>query len=145
MNITQLMTKDVQICVPNDSVTRAAQIMSDVNCGAVPIVDNNNKVVGMLTDRDIVLRVVAKGIRLEDAKCGDTMTQPVVTCRPGDDAHDVANRMAKKQIRRLPVVDNEGRLAGIVALGDLATVNIHVNEAGDALSSISEPARPGVH
>lgn len=145
MKLGDLMTKNVQCCTPDDPISRAAQIMSDVNCGAVPVVDENNKVVGMLTDRDIVLRVVAKGMDVDDCTCADCMSTGVVTAKPNTDAHEAATTMAQRQIRRLPVVDNDGRLAGIVALGDLATVNIHVNEAGDALSQISEPAQPGAH
>ena len=145
MKLADMMTKNVQSCHPDDPISRAAQIMSDVNCGAVPVVDDNNKVVGVLTDRDIVLRVVAKGIDTDDCRCSDCMTTNVTTCTPDTDAHRCADLMAEKQIRRIPVVDRDGRLAGIVALGDMATVNIHVNEAGDALSQISEPAQPGAH
>jgi CBS domain-containing protein len=145
MQVADMMTKNVQCCSPSDPISRAAQIMSDVNCGAVPIVDENNKVVGMLTDRDIVLRVIAKGVDADACTCSDCMTSNVITASPDTDAHECADTMASKQIRRIPVVDREGRLAGIVALGDMATVNIHENEAGQALSQISEPAQPGAH
>jgi CBS domain-containing protein len=143
MNVKDLMTTNVRTCSSNDPITKAAQIMSEVNCGAVPIVDGD-KVVGMVTDRDIVLRGVAKGKETNNCKCSDCMTTNVITCAPDMDAHRAADLMAEKQIRRLPVVEN-GRICGIVALGDMATVNIHVNEAGQALSQISEPAQPGAH
>lgn len=143
MKLNQLMTRQVRTCSPDSSLSEAARIMSEVNCGAVPVVEGQ-KVVGMITDRDIVLRAVAKGQAGQNAKVRDCMTSQVIHCPPDTDAHTAARLMAEKQIRRLPVVEND-RLVGIVALGDLATQQIHVNEAGDALSSISEPAQPGAH
>jgi CBS domain-containing protein len=137
------MTTKVRCCAPNDPVTKAAQIMAEVNCGCVPVVEGD-QVVGMLTDRDIVLRGVAKGKETNNCTCSDCMTATVITCAPEMDAHKAADLMAEKQIRRLPVVEN-GRLCGIIALGDMATVHIHVDEAGEALSQISEPAQPGAH
>jgi len=135
-----LMTRDVKTCSPDAPVAGAAQIMSERNCGAVPVV-SGEKVVGILTDRDIVLRVVAKGKDANMTRCGECMTQSVITASPEMDAHEAADLMARHQIRRLPVVEN-GRLVGIVALGDMATVHIHVDEAGQALSSISTPSEP---
>ena len=143
MKLRELMTTNVRTVRSSDPIHEAARIMSEINCGAVPVVDGN-RVVGVLTDRDIVLRVVSKGTDTTNIKCGDVCTRDVTTCPPDTDAHEAANLMARKQIRRLPVVEND-RLVGIVALGDMATVNIHVNEAGEALSSISEPARPRAH
>lgn len=131
------MTKDVSCVKESDSIQRAAQIMEQVNCGSVPVCDDNQKVVGMITDRDIVVQAIAKGSN--SANCGDCMTRQVVTGKPDTDAHEAADLMAQHQIRRLPVVDTSGRLCGICSIGDLATVDIHINEAGDALSKISEP------
>ena len=143
MKVNQFMTKDVRTVTPDSTVQEAARIMADCNCGAVPVVQGD-KVVGMITDRDIVLRSVTKGGDPRTDKVSTCMTSDVVSVTPDTDAHEAANLMANRQIRRLPVVEN-GRLCGIVALGDMATVNIHVNEAGDALSQISEPSRPGAH
>lgn len=143
MKLHEMMTKNVRTCSPDSSVQEAARIMSEVNCGAVPVTQGD-KVVGMITDRDIVLRCVTKGGDPTTAKVGDCMTRDCITATPDMDAHAAANLMAQRQIRRLPVVEN-GRLSGIVALGDMATVNIHVNEAGQALSDISEPAQPSAH
>lgn len=143
MKLSQLMTKDVRTCSPDSSVVEAARIMFDLNCGAVPVV-SGQRVVGIVTDRDIVLRAVAKGMDVHQTKCRDCMTADVVTAAPDMDAHEAADLMASRQIRRLPVVE-DGRLVGIVALGDMATVNIHVDEAGQALSSISTPAQPRAH
>lgn len=140
MKISQIMTRDPRTCGPQDGIHQAARIMADLNVGAVPVVEGG-KLVGIITDRDIVLRAVATQ---STPKVGECMTHPVITATPDMDAHDCARVMAQKQIRRLPVVEGD-RVVGIVALGDLATVNIHVDEAGNALSHISEPARPGAH
>jgi CBS domain-containing protein len=143
VKVRELMTKDVQALGPDAPVTQAAQLMASVNCGSLPIV-SGNQLVGIVTDRDIVLRVVAQGKDVNTATCADCMTNPVTTASPDMDAHQAADLMAQQQIRRLPVVEN-GSLVGMVALGDLATVNIHVNEAGEALSAISEPSLPEAH
>ncbi|MEC0373079.1 CBS domain-containing protein [Paenibacillus chibensis] len=134
--VRDVMTKDVKVCSPHDPVTAAARIMRDINCGSVPICEGK-KVLGMITDRDIVLDCVAAGNNPNDVHCHDCMTGDVITCSPDDDAHECARMMADHQIRRIPVVD-QGELVGICAIGDLATINIHVNEAGEALSRISE-------
>ena len=122
----------------HDSLTAAAKIMRDVNCGSVPVCENK-KVIGMITDRDIVLNCVADGKDCNTVHCHDAMTSSVISCAPDADAHECARMMAENQVRRIPVVEN-GQMVGICAIGDLATVNIHVNEAGEALSQISQPA-----
>jgi len=137
--VQDIMTKDVKVCAPHDSVTAAAKIMRDVNCGTVPVCEGR-KVVGMMTDRDIVLHVVADGKDSNSVHCHDCMTRDVITCSPNTDVHECARMMSDHQIRRIPVVEN-GEIVGICAIGDLARVNIFINEAGDALSHISEPTR----
>jgi len=139
MKVNQLMTTDVTCVQPTDTIQKAAQEMKTVNCGSIPICENN-KVVGMLTDRDIVINAVATG-RGADCKCSDCMTTNIISCTPETDAHEAADLMSRHQIRRLPVCDNSGNLVGICSIGDLATVAIHMNEAGDALSRISQPTQ----
>jgi CBS domain-containing protein len=138
MKVKDIMTTNVQCCQPTDTIQQAARMMQSVNCGSVPVCDANKKVVGIITDRDIVLKAVAKG-SAPSTQIKDCMSGPVVTCNPDTDAHEAADLMAQHKIRRLPVVDATGKLCGICAIGDLATVDIHINEAGDALSKISEP------
>lgn len=137
------MTTDVRTCTPDTSVVDVARTMAEINAGFVPVVDGG-KVVGVITDRDIVLRAVAKGADPKTTYARDCMTKPAVTVSPDIDAREAADIMAEKQIRRLVVVEG-GRVVGVVALGDIATVDVHVDEAGRALSDISEPARPGAH
>ncbi|HJV45837.1 MAG TPA: CBS domain-containing protein [Bacillota bacterium] len=135
--VSDIMTKNVKVCSPRDTVVKAAKIMQEINCGSVPVCEGK-KVVGMMTDRDIVLNCVADGKDCNSTHCQDIMTTDVVTCSPNTDAHECAKTMANHQIRRIPVIQN-GELVGICAIGDLSTVNIHVNEAGEALSQISQP------
>lgn len=131
-----IMTDNVQVCRPEDSVVSAARIMRDVNCGAVPVCEGK-RVIGMITDRDIVINCVADGKDVNTETCSNFMTTDVITSSPDTDVHELSRMMADHQIRRIPIVEN-GDLVGMAAIGDLARVNIFVNEAGDALSEISE-------
>jgi len=134
--VRDIMTKDVKVCAPHDAVASAAKIMRDINCGSVPVCEGK-KVVGMVTDRDIVIHCVAEGKDCNSVHCHDSMSSDIITCSSDTDVHECSKIMAENQIRRIPVVEN-GEMVGICAIGDLATVNIFVNEAGDALSHISE-------
>jgi CBS domain-containing protein len=137
MKLRELMTTQVSTVAPSATVVEAARIMRDINVGSVPVCEDRTTVTGVITDRDIVLHVVAAGKDPHSVAVRDVMSRDVITGSPDMDAHEAADLMAKHQIRRLPVVEN-GRLVGIVAIGDLATVKIHVDEAGNALSEISE-------
>jgi CBS domain-containing protein len=144
MKIRELMTQDVRTLKPDATLQEAAQLMADLDVGVIPVCTQGDHLQGIITDRDIVVRAVAKGMDINSAKINDCMTARVITCTPESSADEAAKLMAEQQIRRLPVVE-DGRLCGIVALGDLAVVGIHENEAGFALSEISEPARPELH
>ncbi|SOC06242.1 CBS domain-containing protein [Ureibacillus xyleni] len=135
--VSQIMTTNIQVCTPHDSLTTAAKIMRDIDCGSVPVCEGK-QVVGIITDRDIVLNCVADGKDSNKVHCHDAMTTEVITCDSNTDIHECARIMAQHQIRRIPVVEN-GEIVGICAIGDLAKENIYVNEAGEALSEISEP------
>jgi CBS domain-containing protein len=138
MKVKQIMTTDVRTVNPNDTITKAASIMSQIDVGCLPVTDSN-KVVGIVTDRDIVLRGIAKG-EASNQKVSEVMTTNVKCASPEMDVHTVADIMAENQIRRLPVVENN-QLVGIVAIGDLAVENIFENEAGEALHNISMGVR----
>ncbi|MEW6066243.1 hypothetical protein P378_03370 [Desulforamulus profundi] len=138
--LQDIMTQKVATVNPQQTVQEAAQLMSQHNVGSIPVVENG-QCVGIITDRDIALRAVSQGQNPATTKVQSVMTTGIVTGTPQMDVHEAANLMAQRQIRRLPVVEN-GRLAGIVALGDLATQNIYQNEAGQALTQISEPSSP---
>jgi len=138
VKVKQIMTTDVSTVTPNDTVTKAASIMKQLNVGSVPVIDGS-RVVGIVTDRDITLRGIAKGGD-PNQKISEVMTSDVKYATPDMDVHAVADLMAENQVRRLPVIDND-KLVGIVAIGDLAVENIFENEAGEALHNISMGVR----
>lgn len=138
MKVREVMTNSVDCATPNTTLVELAKMMKNNDVGSIPICEEQ-KVVGIVTDRDIVLEAVAKGKNIETQKATEIMRSKVITVTANQDVHEAASLMSKYQIRRLPVVE-QGRLIGIVALGDLAVENIHVNEAGDALSDISQGA-----
>ena len=138
MKVKQIMTTDVSTVAPDDTVTKAASIMEQLDVGSVPVTDGS-RVVGIVTDRDIILRGVAKGGN-SNQKISEVMTSGIKYATPDMDVHTVADIMAENQVRRLPVVDND-KLVGIVAIGDLAVENIFENEAGEALHTISMEGR----
>lgn len=134
--LQDIMTRSVATVQPHQSIADAARIMDEYNVGAVPVVENG-QCVGMITDRDIAVRAVA-GRMDGNTKVSSVMTKNIVTASANTTVHEAAEMMARNQIRRLPVMDNN-QVAGIVALGDLAVQNIYENEAGEALANISEP------
>lgn len=146
MKIRDLMTPDVESCTTNDTLQQAAQIMEELDVGIVPIIanDGSQRLEGVMTDRDIVIRAVAKGMDVNSTKVSECYSDHVVSVTPDTDAHEASKLMATHQVRRLPVVQ-DGRLVGICAIGDLAVEGIHENEAGYALSEISEPDRADLH
>ncbi|MEB1807349.1 MAG: CBS domain-containing protein [Bacillaceae bacterium] len=137
--LQSIMTTNVASVTPHDTVQKAATLMKELNVGSIPVVENG-QVMGIITDRDITLRTTASGIGSQ-TPVSQCMTDHVVTANSMMDIHEAAQLMAQQQIRRLPVVEN-GQLVGMVAIGDLAVENIYQNEAGEALSSISNPAFP---
>lgn len=144
MKLGQIMTRTVETCSPTDSLSAAAQKMKSHDCGCLPVVDQDQRVVGMVTDRDLVIRGLAGGRNSTDLTVADCMSKQVISATAEMDAHEAANLMSDHQIRRLPVLEG-GKLAGMVALGDMAVQQIHVDEAGGALSGISEHSHPRGH
>ncbi|HZX46843.1 MAG TPA: CBS domain-containing protein [Clostridia bacterium] len=140
MKIEDIMTRDVRTIDRNSTVEQAARMMKELNVGSIPVTENGN-IIGIITDRDVVLRNVADGRTAADTRVEEVMSKTVVTATPDMDVHRAADLMAQNQIRRLPVMENN-RMVGIVSIGDLAVRNIYENEAGEALSSISKPSRP---
>ena len=136
------MTKDVQFISPEDSVRRAAQMMDEFNVGAIPVCDGD-KLVGMITDRDITVRSTAAGQAPETTRVGDVMSTDVRTCNASQSVDEVLSQMGNVQIRRVPVVDQASHtLVGIVSLGDMATSQSKgIEQALEEISSPSEPDR----
>jgi CBS domain-containing protein len=135
MNIREVMTPNPRSVSPNDSIQNAACIMRDEDAGAVPVVDNG-RAVGIVTDRDIVVRVVAEGGQL-NRPVRDIVSSTLVSATPDMSTREAAELMSEHQIRRLPVVEND-RLVGIVSIGDLAVKEGKDGRIGDTLQHISE-------
>lgn len=136
MKIRDVMTNPVIRIDPEESVAVAARTLAHYNIGVLPVCGGDGRVYGLVTDRDLVTRCLAAGRSPAATPVRDVMTGSVVTARPDMDAGAAAHLMGKQQIRRLPVVEN-GRLCGMVSLGDLAGREESVYDAGDALAEIS--------
>jgi len=137
MRVVEAMTRDARLAKPDQSIAEAAKLMAECDCGVLPV-EENDRLVGMITDRDIVIRGLAQG-KTADAKVRDVMSKDVKYCFEEDDVDDVARNMGDLQIRRLPVLNKDKRLTGIVSLGDIAGTD-EIDVAAEALSSISESA-----
>lgn len=136
-----VMRTNVTLCSPNDTLEQAARAMWDHDCGALPVVDEQGAVVGMITDRDICIRAVAAG-KPPTTPIREVMSKEVKYCFDDDDIDEIAQTMAELKVRRLPVLNHEKRLVGILSLGDMALTD-GPRAAGDALCGISEPG--GAH
>jgi len=130
------MTPDVQLCTPEDTLRDAAEAMAALNCGLLPVTDNE-RLVGMISDRDIAVRGVAMG-RGPDTRVRDVMTTDVKYCFEDQDIEEITVNMGDIQVRRLPVMSRDKRLVGIIALGDIARANSSDGTAV-ALGQISRP------
>jgi CBS domain-containing protein len=138
-NVSDVMSTDVQVIEPQESLRRAAQLMQSLDVGALPVCIGE-RLLGMVTDRDITVRGVAAGRNPDDACVSDVMTAGVEFCTAEQDTEEVMRVMGDKQVRRLPVIDGDRRLIGIVSIGDLALRQPgHIDET---VREISEPAPP---
>jgi CBS domain-containing protein len=136
MKVSEVMTRDVQTVRPDEPVQQAASFMLSADAGSVPVTDGD-RLIGMITDRDIAVRGVAKGYG-PDTPVRQLMTDDIICVREDDDVDDVASKMSEAQVRRLPVIDDQERLCGIVSLGDLSR-DADEDAAAEALEGVSEP------
>ena len=136
MRVSDCMTRGVEITNPQETIRDAARMMVDCDAGALPV-GENDRLVGVITDRDIAVRAVAEG-RGPDAKVGDVMSAEVRYCFEDDDVDEVLRNMGELQVRRLPVLNRDKRLVGIVSLSDLAAVGA-AEPIGAALADIARP------
>jgi CBS domain-containing protein len=134
------MTKDLVTATPEDTIVAVAKLMKNEDIGPVLIVDNNDSrmLVGIVTDRDIVVKVVAEGRDVNTTRVGDVMSKKLVTCRADDDVDVAMKAMAQFQLRRIPVVEDSMRLAGIISQADLATRVDAPEKTGEVVREISE-------
>lgn len=141
MKLRDIMTKDVIAVSPDTSVFDACQIMKDKNIGSIPICNDDMDVQGIITDRDVVLRVVCAGKDSKSTRCKDIMTDKLVVGKTDMDVDSALDLMSDLKVRRLPVVEN-GKVVGFVALGDMAVNNRFNRNTEEALSEISTPSQP---
>ncbi len=140
MKVRDVMTKSVAVIRPEATIKEAATIMQQHNVGSIPVVDTNG-LVGIVTDRDIVVRNIAAGQDPQSTPVKNVMTSQVTTVTPDEDVRAISQMMSTRQIRRVPVVENQ-RLVGMVSLGDIATTGATNIEASEALTEISKPSKP---
>jgi CBS domain-containing protein len=140
MKLSEIMTRDVVIMQPDDSLQSAAKKMRDLNIGFLPVCDGEN-LIGVLSDRDITIRALADGMDVNIMLGRDLMTSPAIYCFEDQDVSEAAKIMEENQIRRLVILDRENkRLVGVISLGDLAR-NETAKRSGQVLQKVSEPNR----
>lgn len=140
MQISEIMTSDVQTVTPDTDLVTVAKYMKDLDVGVIPVVEGD-QLVGLITDRDIVIRAIAGGKQAKESQVREYMSPSPTTVSSSDNVSKAAEIMAREQIRRLPVVDS-GKLVGIVSIGDVAVDAGKDKLTGNALEQISEPSRP---
>ena len=136
-HVRDVMTPNPECVSEKDSIRDAARIMKDQDTGVVPVVDGR-KIIGLITDRDIVVRGLAEGKNLEDCRVNELMTKSVRSVREDADVNEVLNLMSKAEIRRVPVVNGSDELVGIVSIGDIASDAGQPGKVGRAMEDISE-------
>jgi CBS domain-containing protein len=136
----EVMTKDPVCCLPDDTVAKAAQLMQRDNIGSIPVIENNQtqKLVGIVTDRDLVLKIIAKGQDAKSTKVEAVMTHQVVTCHAEDDLQKALDAMAEHQLRRIPIVDTNHKIIGIIAQADVATRVDQPEKTAEMVKEISQ-------
>jgi CBS domain-containing protein len=139
---SEIMTKKTVCCLPNDKVTKAAQMMKRGNIGSIPVIENEKtrKLVGIVTDRDLALKIVAKGGEPKSTKVEAVMTRKVVTCRADDDVQKALDAMSKHQLRRILIVDKNNKVLGIIAQADVA---MRVDQPEKTASVVKKISRSG--
>lgn len=136
----EVMTKNPLCCLPEDLVTKAAGLMKSENVGSIPVVENEQtkKLVGIVTDRDLTLKILAGGLDAKTTKVDAAMTRKVVTCRAEDDLQKALDAMSEHQLRRIPVVDGDHKIVGIIAQADVATRIDQPQKTAEMVKEISQ-------
>ena len=137
---SDIMTEDLVYCLPQDMVSEVAKLMKKEDIGPVPVVDDerNKRLVGIVTDRDLALKVVAEGRDPQTTKVEEVMTRKLITCRPDDDVESAMKAMAQYQLRRIPVVDYKNRLVGLISQADVATRVDEPEKTAEVVKEISQ-------
>ncbi|AMR81938.1 CBS domain-containing protein [Cupriavidus nantongensis] len=139
--VVDIMTRQPAYITPDETIQHAAQLMADLHVGSLPVCDGR-RLVGMLTDRDITVRATAGGQPPQATRVADAMSPQVQWCLEDESLEDAQHKMEAAQVRRLPVLDHDHTLVGIVSLGDFASKGADARESGETLASISTPSAP---
>ena len=145
MKIEKLMVKRVLSCFPEDDLRAPARAMWEGDCGCIPVLDSWSRVIGMITDRDICMACYTQGKRPEDIRVQDVMSKNVVSCKATDSIEQAEEEMRRNKLRRLPVLDSEKHLIGLLSLNDIARNakarqdNANLREIGGLMADICEP------
>lgn len=141
MKVEEVMTLDPVCCIRSDTAKQAAVLMEELNIGVLPIVDEADRshLIGIITDRDLCMAVVATGQDAKEISVGDCMTESPISCRPTDDVDKVFAMMQHNQLRRIPVVSANDQIEGIVSIADLALLVNNPGEVAETIKDISEP------
>ena len=149
MKVKELMTSDVKSCGPDTDLAAAAKIMWEGDCGAVPVTDDRGKVIGIITDRDICIAAATRSRREGEIPVREVSSKTLYTCTPGDDVRVALETMKNRKVRRLPVIGQDGQLAGILSIHDIAlqarssrNADIAPEAVLDAFVAITAPATP---
>ena len=136
-----VMTQNPVCCLPTDTVSKAAQLMKDENVGSIPVIEDvqTMKLIGIVTDRDLALQVLAPERNAGFTQVEDVMTYEVITCRASDDVQKALDAMAQHQLRRMPVIDADHRIVGIISQADVATRVEKSEEVAEMVKEISQP------
>jgi CBS domain-containing protein len=136
----EIMTKKPACCLPDDLVTDAAELMKNEHVGSIPIIEDKQtrKLIGIITDRDLTIRIVAEGLDAKSTKLESIMTRNVVTCNAEDDLQKAVDTMSKHQLRRIPVVDGDNKIVGIIAQADVAMQFDHPKRTAAMVKEISQ-------
>jgi len=140
MRIRDIMTRGVECVRPVDTLQQAARKMRDLDVGPMPVCGDDDRLAGMITDRDITIRATAEGLDPTEARVRDVMTEGVFYCFEDQDVRDAARTMEEQQVRRLVVLNRDKRLVGILSLGDVATETADTERSGEILEQVSETA-----
>ena len=139
MKCRDIMTKNVKTCQEECKVKDAVQIMNDYNCGFVPVINKDNQLSGVVTDRDIAIHALLDGKDPEQMKIGEFMTKSIISAHPNDNIDLAIREMKENKVRRIPVVDDNNKVVGIISLGDVAVLSGEEHETFEALETISSP------
>ena len=139
-NCKKVMTRNIVFCVPNDLASKAAMLMKSENVGSIPVIEDEKtrKLVGIVTDRDLTLKVLAEGLDAESTRVDAVMTRKIVTCLADDSLHTALDVMAEHQLRRLPVVTNKNKVRGMISQADIALRYNHPKRTAAMVKRISQ-------